>query len=480
MTTAAILTVLVVALVFAALIANYSADMVLLAGALVLCLGGVITPGEAFAGFANDGMLTVAALFVCAAALRETGALDSLGRLVLGRATTERGALARLSGSVTLISAFLNNTPVVAMFIPVITSWCSKHAISPSRLLMPLSFLTILGGTCTLIGTSTNLVVTGMMDNAAKSLTPEQIAAHPALADQLKRVGLFEVSYLGVPYAIIGCAYLLFIGYKLLPERKDFMQQMSQTAREYLVDLRVAKGCSLIGRSVEDAGLRRLRALFLIEIQRGEQTISPVSPDQLLEEGDVLTFTGEINTIVDLERIQGLVPVADEGYEAESFKRRGRSLCEAVVSSTSPVLGKTIRDSGFRALYNAAVVAVHRGGERLRGRVGDIELCAGDTLLLQAGPHFLNAQRYSPDFFLVSGIEDSRPVRHDKAWVSLGLLVVLIGLMASNVVPIVMAAFLVAGLMVATRCISIADARQSIEWQTLIAIAASFGIGKAL
>lgn len=473
-------TILVVVGVFVALIRNYAADMVLLAGTVILTLGGVISPAEAFTGFSNDGMLTVAALFVCAAGLRETGALDSLGSMVLGRASTERSALLRLSTFTTLISAFLNNTPVVAMFIPVITGWCKKHNVSPSRLLLPLSYFTILGGTCTLIGTSTNIVVKGLVDNTAKALTPEQLATHPGLGEQLRSLGLFEVTYLGLPYAVVGCVYLFFIGYRLLPVRADFLEQMSRSAREYLVDLRVTKGCSLIGRSVEDAGLRRLRGLFLIEIERGDQIISPVSPDQLLQEGDLLTFTGEVSTIVDLERIQGLVPVGDEGDASEVFTRRGRMLCEAVVSSTSPVLGKTIRDSGFRALYNAAVVAVHRGGERLRGRVGDIVLRAGDTLLLQAGPHFLDAHRYSPDFFLASGIEDSREVRHEKAWISLALLGLLVAMMASGYVPIVLAAFLVAGLMVVTGCISIADARQSIEWQTLIAIASSFGIGKAL
>ncbi len=458
--------------VLVGLIKNYAPDAVLMGGTVTLTVVGIISPGEAFVGFSNEGMLTVAALFVVAAALRETGALDSIGGLVLGNARSERGVMLRLAGSVTGMSAFLNNTPIVAMFIPIITRWCSKNGISPSRLLLPLSYLTILGGTCTLIGTSTNLVVNGLLK--------QYMDADPLHSMNLSPIGLFELSWVGIPYAIIGAAYLLFIGYRLIPDRKDFIAKMRQTAREYLVDLRMEPGCPLVGKNVEQAGLRRLRGLFLIEILRNDEVISPVRPDHVLVEGDLLTFTGEVSTIVDLERIQGLVPVADEGYEAHALKRRGRMLCEAVVSKTSPVVGKTIRDSDFRARYNAAVVAVHRGGERLHGRVGDIVLRAGDTLLLQAGPHFLDAHRNDPEFYLVSGIEGSRPVRHDKAGLSIGLLIVLIVLMATGLTSIVTAAFVTAGLMVLTRCISMGAARQSLDWQTLVTIGASFGLGKAL
>ncbi|MBX7259095.1 MAG: anion permease, partial [Candidatus Hydrogenedentes bacterium] len=250
--------------------------------------------------------------------------------------------------------------------------------------------------------------------------------------------------------------------------------------REYLIDLKIQPGCRLVGQRVEEAGLRHLPGLFLIEIVRDEQLIAPVGPDQLLEENDVLTFTGVVNTIVDLERIPGLVPVADEGYETRAALRRGHMLCEAVISNKSPLVGKSIREANFRAVYNAAVVAVHRGGERLEGRVGDIVLRNGDTLLLQTGPHFAEAHRNNADFYLVSGVTDSRPVRHDRALLSLVLLALLIGLLVTEWVGTAPAAFLVAGLMILTRCISSSDARESIDWQTLITIAASFGIGKGM
>ena len=461
-----------VAMVFAGLAANRAPDALLVGAVVLTMLAKIVTPEEAFSGFANPEMLTVAALFVVAAGLRETGALEILGRWVFGRARTERGALLRMSLWTTSLSAFLNNTPIVAMFIPIVTGWCRKHGVAPSRLLMPLSFLTILGGTCTLIGTSTNLVVNGMMRQAA--------AADPALAESLRPMGLFELSWLGLPTAAAGALFLILFSRRLLPERKDFFERMRDASREYLVNLEIQPGCRLAGQTVEDAGLRRLPGLFLVEITRGDQILTPVAPTQRLASGDVLTFTGVAATIVDLEKIPGFVPVGGEGYEAGAVSRRDRVLCEAVVSGTSPCLDKTVRGSSFRAAYGAAIIAVHRGNARLGGKVGDIVLRPGDTLLLQTDPHFQRVHRNDPDFLLVSGVEDSRPLRTDKTLLSAALLALLIVLMATGLLRTVTAAFLVAGLMVLTRCISAAEARHGVDFQTLITIGGAFGLGKAL
>jgi di/tricarboxylate transporter len=459
-------------LVFAGLVANIAPDALLVAALVAVTVTGVVTPDQAFSGFANTGMLTVGALYIVAAGLRETGALTRVGAWVLGRARTDRGVLVRMALLLPAMSAFLNNTPLVSMFIPIITEWSRRHQVAASKLLLPLSYFCILGGTCTLIGTSTNLVVNGMMTEAVRS--------DASLGATLYPISLFEFAPVGVPYALVGCFFILTIGYRLLPSRRDFLDQLTTSAREYLVNLRVEPACGLVGRAVEEAGLRHLTGLFLIEINRGDRVISPVRPDQVLQAGDVLTFTGVITNIVDLEKVPGLVPVADDAYETRITQRRGRELCEAVVSGASPFLGKTIRDADFRAAYNAAIVAVHRGGERLEGRVGDIVLRPGDTLLLQAGPHFVRANRNNPDFLLVGGVEDSRPVRNEKALLSVVLLGALVVLMTSGVMEVVTAAFLIAGLLVATRCLSIANARQSVDWQTLITIAAAFGLGKAL
>ncbi len=469
----------ILAVILLALVRNAGPpDVILMGGAILLALAGVLDQRELFEGFINNGVLTIAALFVVAAALRETGALDVVGERLLGGARTERMALLRLSLPVTASSAFINNTPVVAMVVPMVLTWCRKFRVSPSRVLLPISFFAVLGGTCTLIGTSTHLVMDGLIRNERKRL--EGLESPIFTPEQLQPLELFELAWVGVPFAVLGLAYMLTAGRKLLPQHSAPYESMDAAAREYLVNMTVDPGCRLAGKTVEDAGMRHLPGLFLVEIARGEDIIAPVQPSVVIREGDTLTFTGEVSTIVDLERIPGLTPVADEGYIRESAARRAQSLFEAVISNASPLIGKSIRDAQFRGSYNAAVIAVHRGGQRLRGRVGDIVLRAGDTLLLQAGPHFESAHRNSRNFYLVSGVTDSRSVRHDRSLLSAALLGLLVVLMASGVMQTSIAAFFIAGLMVATRCVSANVARSQVDWQTLIAIGASIAIGRAV
>ncbi|MEZ6124500.1 MAG: SLC13 family permease [Planctomycetaceae bacterium] len=430
---------------------------------LFFALLGIISPKEAFAGFSNSGMLTVAVLFVIVAGLRETGVLDYAGHHVLGRAKSERSVLIRLAAVVLPLSAFLNNTPIVAMFVPVVIDWCRRNRTAPSRLLIPLSFLTILGGTCTLVGTSTNLVVNGLMIDSG-----------------LRGMGLFEIGKVGVPYAVIGVVYLLLFSRRLLPERKELLEQLGDTRKEYLTEMLVQPGCRLAGQTVARAGLRQLPGLFLIEIDRSSTLIAPVGPDDVICEGDRLIFTGIVNSIIELEKISGLVPVADPDFESSAHVQRNRRLCEAVISINSPLIGRTIRDADFRATYGAAVMAVHRGGKRVEKKIGDIELRPGDTLLLQVRPHFSRAYRNDPAFYLVSDVEDWRPLRRDRAWIAVALFLVLVVLMTTGVVDTVVAGSFIAFLMIATGCISSSDARRNIEWQVLVTIAAAFGVGAAI
>lgn len=459
-------------LVLIGLVRNLAADA-LLWGAVIACgLAGILSLEQMLSGFTNAGMLTVAALYVVAAGVRETGALDLAGQRLLGRVRTRTGVMLRLGFVVPPLSAFLNNTPVVAMFIPMLGRWCARHRVAPSRLLIPLSYLSILGGMTTLIGTSTNLVVYGLMAEAA--------AADPDLAVPLRPMGLFEIGALGLPCALAGIAYLVLFSDRLLPARTDVLEAIGANPREYLVEMRVAPECRLAGLRVEEAGLRHLHGLYLAEIIRDGEILAPVQPDQLLAAGDVLSFSGVVSSIVELERIPGLVPVADPDYEHELSRQRERMLSEAVVSPSSPLIGQSLASSNFRAHYNAAVVAVHRGGARVAGRLGDIVLRPGDTLLLQTGPHFAEAHRNNRDFFLVSGVSDSRPPRTDRAVLSLLLLGLLVVLLASQVIPTVLAAFLVAGLMIAGRCLPVAEARASIELQTLLTIAGAIALGQAL
>ncbi len=439
------------------------ADVVFVAAVVALAIFGVITPKDAFEGCINPGVLMVGALFISAAALRETGAIDYLGQRLLGGIKTEFSMFMCLAGVTLSTSAFINNTPVVAMLLPLVMSWCRKHQVAPSKLLIPLSFMTILGGTCTLIGTSTNLVVQGLLEKKG-----------------LEKMTFFEIGWAGVPCAIVGTIYMLTIGRKLLPGRKEMLDQLEDSRREYLVEMLVQPTCRLIGQSVEAAGLRRLPGLFLIEIDRRGSIIGPIAPDEVLEAEDRLVFTGIVSTIVDLKKIPGLVPAEEATYDISPQQRRGRRMCEAVVSRSSPLVGQKVRDSGFRAQYQAAIVAIHRNGERLLQKIGEVELQAGDTLLLQTGTSFVKAHRNNPDFYLVSDVDDSQALRHEKQWLSIGLFLMTVAAVSTEIVNPMLAAFIGAGLMIVTRCISLHDARQAVEWPVLISIGASFGLGTAL
>ena len=460
----------VTALIVCALIKNWApADAVFLGATVLLAALKIITPEQAFSGFSNPGVLTIAALFVVAAALRETGVLNYIGDHLLGHSVSEKGALGRLAILVVPLSALVNNTPIVAMMVPVIIDWCRKRHISPSRLLIPLSYLAILGGTCTLIGTSTNLIIHGLL------LNEENMRQGAAMGLQF-----FEIGKIGILFTLVGTTYLMFVGPILLPKRKELLEQLGDSRREYLVELLVENNCRLIGQTVETAGLRQLPGLFLIEIDRDGSIIAPVTPDEIIHSQDRMVFTGIVSTIVDLEKIPGLRPATDQSYHLSPAQRRGRLLSEAVISPTSPLIGKSIRNANFRAMYNAAVVAVHRNGSRVTNKVGNIILNPGDTLLLQTGTHFSQAHRNNPDFYLVSDVEDSHPLRHERAGIAVVVFLALLTLMVFNVLNPMITSFIAAGVMVGTRCVSAASARKSIEWQVLITIAAAFGVGSAI
>jgi di/tricarboxylate transporter len=465
-------------------------DFLFWGGLLTLVICGVVPPSSALAGFANPAVLTIGALFVVAAGLNSTGVLDWIGNRLLGTAKTANSALRRLTSSVVVLSAFINNTPVVAMFVPVVLDWCRKRGVSPSRILIPLSYLTILGGVCTLIGTSTNVVTNGLLKEEQAIAEAEQRYS-PAFRAQLQDMTLFEIGQVGIPCAAIGMLYLLLLGRRFLPERTGLADIFDAERREYLVEMQVQSHCHLIGKTVEDAGLRHLRGLFLIEIDRNDEVITPVAPQDVIRDGDQLVFTGVVTTIVDLVKIPGLVPACDGNYDAQPQGRRQRHLCEAVISRSSPLIGNTVREAKFRQIYNAAVVAVHRNGTRILSKVGDIVLEAGDTLLMQTRTEFADRYRHSRDFCLVANVEGSQPRRHERAWLALGLLGLLVlwltaggwapenGPLAGVASPAV-AALAIAGLMVATRCLPMSEARASIDLQVILTIIAALGLGRAL
>ena len=458
----AVLTAVVVFVTISLLLLSQRApDMVMIGGVVVLLAAGVLTPEEALKGMSNEGMLTVAALFVVAAAIERTGGLAALVERSLGRPESLASAQLRSMIAPAAVSAFMNNTPVVALMVPAIRDWAKKNRFSVSKLLMPMNNAVVLGGLCTLIGTSTNVVVSGLVSEKT---------GHG--------LGMFDITWLGVPLLLVGLVYLVFASKYLLKDRRPAMSE-SDDPRQYSLEMLVEASSPLIGRTIEEAGLRGLDGLFLMEIDRGGHVIAAVAPSERLESGDRLVFVGVVDSVVELQKIRGLRPATDQVFKLDD-PRSERVLVEAVVSNTCPLVGSTIRAGRFRSTYNAVVIAVARNGERLQIKIGDIALEPGDTLLLEASPIFLERQRSNRHFYLVSEVRGSTPPRHDHAWIACTVLVAMVLAATLELVPMVAAALFAAVVVVATRCISSTESRRAIEWESLLLIAASFGLARAL
>ena len=453
----------VVVLCFALLARNRAPpDITLLGGLTLLLVSGVLTPAQALAGFANEGMVTVGVLYVVVSGIRETGGIAWIVQRVLGQPRSTRHAQLRLMLPSAGFSAFLNNTPVVAMFIPAVSDWARRYRLPVSALMIPLSYAAIVGGLCTLIGTSTNLVVNGLL----------------VAETDLGGLGMFDIARVGVPVLAVTLVYVVAASRWLLPERQPVISQFRDT-REYTVQMRVDAHGPLVGQSITRAGLRHLPGLYLIEIERQGRVIPAVSPDETLQGDDRLLLAGIVESVVDLQKFRGLGPATDQVLKIDSPVEERRFI-EAVVSNSCPLVGKTIRDGRFRDVYNAAVVGVARNGQRMHQKIGDIVLRTGDTLLLVTRPSFVEQQRNSRDFFLVSQVEDDEPVRHDKALTAGGILLAMVLAAAGGVLSMLQAAMLAAGLMIITRCTRGRIARRAVDWQVLVVIGAAFGIGNAL
>ncbi|GAB4385093.1 MAG: SLC13 family permease [Phycisphaerales bacterium] len=475
----------IVGLLIAALSSGkMGADTCMLTALTLLMVGGVIDPNEAVHGFSHPAVLMIAALFVVAAGLTETGAITALSKRMLGRPRTLTGALLRLTVPVTALSAFMNNTPIVAMYLPIVDDWARKLRISPSKLFMPLSFAAILGGSCTLIGTSTNLAVNSLYVEYFREHATHLSSAF-GLSEPSSTKQFWWISVVGVPAAIVGLAIIALLSDRLLPERRKAADN-DRDRRRYTLEMMVEKSSPLVGQTIEQAGLRHLPGLFLSEIERDGVLRPAVGPDEVLEAEDRLVFVGVVESVVDLLKIRGLVPATDQVRKVQG-ERSQRTLVEAVISHNSPLVRRTVRESQFRTKYNAAIIDVHRGGQRVMGKIGDIVLQPGDTLLLSTHQGFLEANRNSDHFYLVSGVEGAREVRHERAWVSAAIMAGMIVLLSVptqrwlgwQLAPVTVG-FLAATAMVITRCCTGTIARQSINWQVLLVIGAAIGVGRAM
>ncbi|MEX0692371.1 MAG: SLC13 family permease [Gemmatimonadales bacterium] len=455
-------TLAVVAGTVYALARDVLAPSVAMVGAMVVLLvAGVIDPTQALAGFSSQAPMTVAALYIVARAVEKTGGLQPLLASTLGEGRGVRMPLVRLLIPAAGASAFLNNTPIVAMLLQPVTQWCERRGLSPSRFLMPLSFAAILGGVITLIGTSTNIVVSGLLE----------ASGHGGL-------GMFEMTHVGLPVALIGIFSLVILAPVLLPARRGARQDIAEAGREFVVSMRVEVGGPLDGKAVQEGGLRHLQGVFLVEVEREGDREAPVGPDFVLKGGDILTFVGRADLIVDLQTMRGLASA--EAKHLDDLDSPSHTFFEVVIGEASPLMGRTVRDVRFREQYQAAVLAIHRSGRRVDAKIGEVELRVGDTLLLLSDPGFQRRWRDRGDFLLVSRLGGTTPAATRKAWIA-GLLTIGVVVVAgAGLLPILQASLVAAILTVVFGVLTPGEARSAVDLDVILLIAASFGVGAAI
>lgn len=435
-------------------------SVVVFGGAVALLVAGVIEADQAFAGFANPAPVTVAALFVVAAAIERTGALHRMVDALLGSGRGERRTLLRLVAPAAGASAFLNNTPIVAMLVPPVSRWSERSGRSASRLLMPLSFAALLGGTITVIGTSTNIVVSGLLEQSG-----------------MEPLGFFEISPVGLPIAVVGIALLVLLTPVLLPDRRPARQDIDDV-REFVVEMRVDPGGPLDGATVEGGGLRHLVGVFLAQVDRRGDLIAPVAPDTILLGGDLLRFVGNARDVADLQGRSGLTGEAQS--HAERIPAGRMAFFEAVIGESSPLVGTSLKAIGFRDRYRAAVLAIHRAGHRVEAKLGEVRLRTGDTLLLLASPGFRRRWQGSNDFLLVSPFEAVEPLQRRKTLPALLTGVAVVVVAGTGLLPILDASLVGAFAVVAFRVLTPSEAIDAVDLDVIITIASSFAIGAAM
>ncbi|MCD0170966.1 SLC13 family permease [Deinococcus sp. 23YEL01] len=419
-----------------------------------LLLLGLLTPKEAFAGFGSDTVLTLASLFILTRVLLRAGVIEWVGVSIARRSRNATATLRSLLGTVAGVSAFTSNTATTAVFLPVVAGTARRAGIPASRALMPLAFASILGGTITVIGTSTNLVVSGALPAAGQ-----------------EPLGFFELAWVGVPVAVLGLAYLFFVAPRLLPARDA---QLEESLRAYLADLTVAAGSPLAGQTLRETGLGRDHGLTVVAVRRGEEaTQYAPGPDFRVQEGDTLTVEGPTERILAGKSTLGVISKSEQKLPQD--EGGAVRLVEAVVMPGSPLLGRTLKEARFRERYGASVLALHRRARNVE-RLGRLRIQVGDVLMVQGGADRLDSLG---EYLVVMGdlTERQRDLRRAPlALLLFGGSVLLGGL---GVVPLAVAVVVAVALSLMFRLITPEEAYGSVEWPVIVLVACMLAFGTA-
>lgn len=474
MTAQGFLVLAIIVLMVAALVKEVMRPGLILFSAIIfLMILGSIDAGEALAGFSNKGMMTVAILFVVSEGIKQSGALNKLATTFLPkRRGNIRLLFFRLMFPISFMSAFLNNTPIVIIFAPIVKKWAENLNLSSQKFLIPLSYATILGGVCTLIGTSTNLVVHGLMlDNGFQGFS------------------MFELGLVGVPLAFTGYIYMSYVGVHLLPGVKNFIRRPLSDQKDYYYELLVPAESSLVGQVLKNGRVKDLRGFDIIQIERDGAKIEGKTPGLTIEGMDHLLVAGKSDG---LDMIKDLSSVKLKGLDLlkDQIKTADLKQYEAVLAPRFPGIGKTIVEFNFFDHYQAVIVAVHRNGERITSNLRSLKLKEGDNLVLLTTDRFIKNWGDSKIFYLTTYIGDhDQSIGKAKKWMALSILVLMIaGATATDYLPkfenvkadMFFFSAVAAMLMIWLKIVPHQKYTKAISWDLLITIACSFGISKAL
>ena len=433
-------------------------------GVVTLGVFRILTPKEILSGFANEQVMVIILLLMIGEVIRKTAIAELIFDRYFRKARSYNGFMGRMIFMVSVFSAFLNNTPLVAVMMPYVRTWSKRYNISPSKLLIPLSYAAILGGSATLIGTSTNLIVNGMV-------TDQHII--PGLPG----LGIFDFAWVGVPMIIIGGIYLLLAGKKLLPSRKISEELSNTNIRTYFIEVQIKNDSPLIGQTIEESGLRNLPGLYLVEIHRMGKKIFVVSNNLILEKGDKLTFAGENRQI-------SLLTKKEYGFSIPSAgmlqRAKHANLVEIVISPNSSMIGKKLRDVNFRARFNAAVIGIYRNKETLPPRIRDTVLQAGDVLMLYASKDYLTLSHDTHDFYFISRVKEIEKVDSYKIAILLGLLALVIILSAFKLISLLMGLIILVMVILIMKMTTPKGLTDSIDYNLGLIIVMALALGTAM
>ena len=426
---------------------------------LIFLVFGILTSEEVLAGFSNEKIAIIVLLILITAGLRKNFNIEYYFNKLFRRVKSYTGFLLSMMTKVALLSAVVNNTPVVAVMTPYVFNWGKKNNISPSKLLIPLSFATILGGMITIIGTSTTLVLNGFLSDY-----------------NLRLLALGDFVLLGSVVTLIGILFIAFIGHRLLPDRRDLLDSFNKNKREYIVETQLESNSILINQSIKDGGLRSLNGVYLVEIIRNDEVISPVPPAEVIEKDDTLVFAGDIADIAELIKSDQGIVLPDNTTSGQNKVK----VVEAVLSSNSSIVGKRVKDSDFRNRYDAAIVAVQRNGEKIRGKIGKIKLSAGDLLLLYAGSNFSNKTDIYRDIYVISELRDIKKPKRKKVYSLLLIIFMALLLLVLGYFSLFSSLLIIFAIMAGLKLITLQDIKRELDMNMVAILVFSLALGKAM